>query len=167
MTNVWGVDEPVIKASGKAADGVVFAVRTNSVWGNKNKGMDLIREVSEVSGKKDRYRSVHYISAVCTMFYIAEAMELAMSNDDFSGEGIKKAMYEKENWIPKGLDGVCLPSTWKEDDHRGIMDVTIYKVKVNGNTEKINVEELMNKKIIELVKVDQVTLPRRPEWRGY
>jgi hypothetical protein len=47
------------------------------------------------------------------------------------------------------------------------MEVPIYKVKVNGNTEKINVEELMNKKVIELVKVDQVTLPRRPEWRGY
>ena len=41
MTNVWGVDEPVIKASGEAADGIVFVVRTNSVWGNNNKGMEL------------------------------------------------------------------------------------------------------------------------------
>ena len=53
MTNVWGVDEPVIKASGKAADGIVFAVRTNSVWGNTNKGMDLIKKVSEFSGKEN------------------------------------------------------------------------------------------------------------------
>ena len=35
MTNVWGIDETVIKASGKAADGIVFAVRTSSVWGDK------------------------------------------------------------------------------------------------------------------------------------
>ena len=45
------------------------------------------------------------------MFYIAEAMEQAMNSDDFTGEGIKKAMYKKENWVPKGLEGVCLPST--------------------------------------------------------
>ena len=70
LTNVWGVDEPVIKASGEAANGIVFAVRTNSVWGNDNKGMELIKKVSEFSGKKNSYRSVHYISAVCTMFYI-------------------------------------------------------------------------------------------------
>ena len=52
MTNVWGVDEPVIKASGEAANGIVFAVRTNSVWGNDNKGMELIKKISEFSGKK-------------------------------------------------------------------------------------------------------------------
>ena len=89
MTNVWGVDEPVIKASGKAADGIVFAVRTNSVWGDSNKGMDLVRKVSEFSGEKNSYKSVHYISAVCTMFYMAEAMEQAISDDEFNGEGIK------------------------------------------------------------------------------
>ena len=47
------------------------------------------------------------------------------------------------------------------------MDVPIYKVKVNGSTENLNVNELMSKKIIELIKIDQITLPRRPEWRGY
>ena len=76
-------------------------------------------------------------------------------------------MYEKENWVPKDLEGVCLPSTWKENDHRGLMEVPIYKVKVNGNTEKLNVSDLMNKKIIELIKTDMVTVPRRLEWRGY
>jgi branched-chain amino acid transport system substrate-binding protein len=129
--------------------------------------MDLIKKVSEFSGVKNSYKSVHYISAICTMFYIAEAMEQAMSDDDFNGEGIRNAMYKKEKWVPKGLEDVCLPSTWKEDDHRGLMEVPIYKVKVNGNTEELNINELMSKKIIELVKVDQITLPRRQEWRGY
>ena len=37
----------------------------------------------------------------------------------------------------------------------------------------VELEELVHKlqtneeKIIELVKVDQISLPRRPEWRGY
>ena len=167
LTNVWGVDEPVIKASGMAANGIIYAMRTNSIWGDESKGMELLKEVAKYSGKKDSYKSVHYISAVCTMFYMAEAMELAMESENFSGEGIKKAMYQKENWVPKGLEGVCLPSTWKEDDHRGLMDVPIFKVKVNGSTEKKNVNELMKNKVIELIKVDQIRLPRRPEWRGY
>ena len=167
LTNVWGVDEPVIKASGMAANGIIYAMRTNSIWGDDSKGMELLKEVAKYSGKKDSYKSVHYISAVCTMFYMAEAMELAIESENFSGEGIKKAMYQKENWVPRGLEGVCLPSTWKEDDHRGLMDVPIFKVKVNGSTEKKNVNELMKNKVIELIKIDQITLPRRPEWRGY
>ena len=167
LTNVWGVDEPVIKASGMAANGIIYAMRTNSIWGDGSKGMELLKEVAKYSGKKDSYKSVHYISAVCTMFYMAEAMELAIESENFSGEGIKKAMYQNENWVPKGLEGVCLPSTWKEDDHRGLMDVPIFKVKVNGSTEKKSVNELMKNKVIELIKVDQITLPRRPEWRGY
>ncbi|MAI02366.1 MAG: branched-chain amino acid ABC transporter substrate-binding protein [Rickettsiales bacterium] len=167
MTNVWGVDETVIKASGKAADGVVFAVRTSSVWGENNKGMELVKKVSEMSGKNQTYRSVHYISAVCSMFFIAEAMKIAMSENNFNGEGIRNAMYKNKNWIPEGLDGVCLPSTWKNDDHRGLMEVPIYKVKVNDRTDKKSVDELMSSKVIQLVKEDQITLPRRPEWRGY
>ena len=167
MTNVWGVDEPVIKASGKAADGIVFVVRTSSVWTDNNKGIDLIKEVSEMSGKGDKYRSVHYISAVCTMFYMAEAMKSSITYGELNGENIRNSMYKKEKWVPEGLEEVCLPSTWKKDDHRGLMEVPIYKVKVNGPTDKKNVDELMKTKVIQLVKEDQISLPRRPEWRGY
>ena len=50
-------------------------------------------------------------------------------------------MYEKENWVPEGLEGVCLPATWKSDDHRGLMEVPIYRVVVNSSTEKLKVED--------------------------
>ena len=120
-----------------------------------------------MSGKKDQYRSVHYISAVCSMYYIAEAMKLAMTEGELSGESIRNAMYKNENWAPEELKGVCLPSTWKNDDHRGLMEVPIYMVKVNGPTDKKSVDQLMKEKIIQLVKEDQISLPRRPEWRGY
>ena len=56
-----------------------------------------------MSGKKDQYRSVHYISAVCSMFYIAEAMKLAMTEGELSGESIRNAMYKNENWAPEEL----------------------------------------------------------------
>ena len=42
-----------------------------------------------------------------------------------------------------------------------------FVAKIQEMTEKLNIDELMSKKIIELVKVDQITLPRRQEWRGY
>ena len=120
-----------------------------------------------MSGNKDQYRSVHYISAVCSMFYIAEAMKVAMKEGDLNGESIRNAMYKNENWSPEGLKGVCLPSTWKNDDHRGLMEVPIYMVKVNGPTDKNSVDKLMKEKTIQLVKADQISLPRRSEWRGY
>ena len=129
--------------------------------------MELIKNISSMSGKKDQYRSVHYISAVCSMFYIVEAMKIAMAEGELNGENIRNAMYKNENWIPEGLKDVCLPSTWKSDDHRGLMEVPIYMVKVNGKTDKKGVDQLMKEKTIKLVKEDQITLPRRPEWRGY
>jgi len=167
MTNVWGIDAPVIKATGKPADGTVFAVRTEAVWGENAEGMKLVKEISLISNNKKSYRTVHYISGICSAFYMKEAMDIAMEGGNFSGESIRNAMYENEDWVPKGLEGICLPSTWKENDHRGLMQVPIYRVKVNGSTEKKNVAILMKEKTIELVKVDQIKLPRRLEWRGY
>ncbi len=167
MTNVWGIDVPVVKATGTAANGTVLAVRTGAVWGEDVEGMRLVKKVSLVSRKKEGYRTVHYLAGICSAFYMKEAMEIALQNGNFSGEGIRNAMYARENWVPKGLKGVCLPSTWKEDDHRGLMEVPIYRVKVNGPTGKLDIQQLTSKKIIELVKVDQMALPRRPEWRGY
>ncbi len=167
MTNVWGIDAPVIKATGMPANGTVFVVRTGAVWGEKAKGMELVKEISSMSEKNKSYRTVHYNSGICSAFYMKEAMDMAMKSNTFSGEEIRNAMYAKENWVPAGLEGVCLPSSWKEDDHSGLMEVPIYRVKVNGSTEKKKVDELMREKIIELVKEDQIKLPRRPEWRGY
>ena len=47
------------------------------------------------------------------------------------------------------------------------MTVPIYKVNVNSSTSNFSVEELMINKIIQLKKIDKITLPRRMEWRGY
>merc|ERR1712023_372592 len=129
--------------------------------------MELINEISMSADEDINYRSLHYITAICMVYYIAEAIQMAIEDNNLSGEGIKLAMYKKKNWVPKGLKGVCLPSTWTNEDHRGIMDVPIYRVNVTSSTEKLSVEELMNNNIIKLNKIDQITLPRRMEWRGY
>ena len=167
MTNVWGIDVPVIKATGTPANGTVFAVRTGAIWGEKAEGMATVKKISEISGDKKAYRSVHYIAGICSALYMKEAMEIANKKGELTGESIRNAMYSKKDWVPTGMDGVCLPSTWKQDDHRGLMEVPIYRVKVNGPTDKKKVGDLMAEKVIELIKEDQIVLPRRPEWRGY
>ena len=48
MANVWGIDETVIKASGKASNGLVFAVRTESIWEEYANGIKLIKEISKL-----------------------------------------------------------------------------------------------------------------------
>ena len=130
MANIWGFDESVMQSAGEAANGVVWVMGA-AAWHDSLKGMYTIREISKMSdpvGKK--YRSVHYMRGVCSMFYLKEAMELAGQTGPINGETIKAAMYAIENWVPEGLNGVCLPATWKADDHRGVTKVLVYQASV-------------------------------------
>tara|TARA_B100000029_G_C17391373_1_gene893534 strand:- start:696 stop:992 length:297 start_codon:yes stop_codon:yes gene_type:complete len=96
-----------------------------------------------------------------------EAMDIALNKGMLTGENIKNAMYIKKDWVPKGLEGVCLPSSWTSEDHRGLMTVPIYRVKVNGITAGKELKTLMENNVIQLLKEKEITLPRRAEWRGY
>ncbi len=60
----------------------------------------------------------------------------------------------RENWVPKGLDGVCIPANWQPDDHRGTTTVNVFM----GNNNDGNVA---------VDKVAEVTLSRRDDWLGY
>lgn len=81
-------------------------------------------------------------------------MEWADENGGITGENIKKGMYQKKDWVPEGLEGVCLPSTWTAEDHRGAPMAFIYQAHYNGGDWKM--EELFLAK-----------LPRKPEWLGW
>jgi branched-chain amino acid transport system substrate-binding protein len=63
------MDENAMKAAGKAADGVVFPVRTGAILGRRSAGHD------RPSGKSRRSPTprldvspVHYISGICSAF---------------------------------------------------------------------------------------------------
>jgi branched-chain amino acid transport system substrate-binding protein len=81
-------------------------------------------------------------------------MDWAKSNGGITGENIKKGMYANKNWVPKGLEGVCLAANWTNDDHRGINQVNIYKANYKDSGTDVN-------------KVSTVTLDRRDDWLGY
>ena len=167
MANIWGADENVLKAAGSAADGVVW-VMGSAKWGDDVPGMKLVEEVSKMSDPSgDAYRAVHYLRGVCSVFFMKEAMEAAQGMDGgLSGENLKKAMYGRTDWVPAGLEGVCLPATWASDDHRGVMNVFVYRGKAGGDTEG-SIPELISGGKIGMEKIYTADLPRKPEWLGW
>ncbi|MBU2926562.1 ABC transporter substrate-binding protein [Colwellia sp. 4_MG-2023] len=154
MSNIWGGDKEVFAAAGEGIQDYIFPTMT-PFWGDDVPGMKLLREISKMSdesGKEERVH--HYIRGVCSTYFMKEAMEWAKDNGGITGENIKKGMYVHKDWVPKGLEGVCLAANWTSEDHRGVNQVNIYKGNYNDGDIKIE-------------KVSQVTLDRRDDWLGY
>jgi branched-chain amino acid transport system substrate-binding protein len=167
MGNVWGMDENAAKAAGAAADGVVFPLRTAVAWGGSAPGMKLVQDISKMSDSAGTaYRPVHYVAGVCTALYMKEAVEWAAKNGGATGENVKKGFYQKADWVPAGMEGVCNPSTWTEKDHRPTLKVDIYRMKVSGATDAA-VADLVKNGTIKLEKVKTVDLPRKADWLGW
>jgi branched-chain amino acid transport system substrate-binding protein len=103
---------------------------------------------------------------VCTALYLKEAIDWAAKNGGVNGPNVKKGFYQKKDWVPAGMEGVCKPSTWTETDHRPMMSVDLYRIKVNGPTDA-PLNELIKNGTIKLEKVTTVNLPRKPEWLGW
>jgi len=79
MGNVWGMDENAMKAAGAAANGVVFPVRTATVWGQQAPGMETLRAISRVSDPAGTaYRPVHYLAGVCSAMLVAEGLAFGL-----------------------------------------------------------------------------------------
>jgi branched-chain amino acid transport system substrate-binding protein len=167
LGNVWGMDENAAKAAGDAANGVIFPVRTAIAWNGDAPGMKTLTEISKLSDPSGTaYRPVHYLSGVCSALYMAEAMDWAAKNGGVNGPNVRKGMHQKKGWVPAGMEGVCQPSTWTEDDHRSLMTVSIYKMHVNGGTDAA-VGDLVKNGVIKLEKVKTIELERKPDRLGW
>jgi branched-chain amino acid transport system substrate-binding protein len=167
LGNVWGMDENAAKTAADAADGVVFPLRTAVAWGGTAPGMKTVIEISKISDSSGKvYRPVHYIAGVCSALYLKEALDWAAKNGGATGENVAKGFYQKKDWVPAGMEGVCNPSTWTEKDHRGTLKVDLYRSKISGSTDG-DLNDLMAKGAIKLEKVKTVELPRKPEWLGW
>jgi len=167
LGNVWGMDENAMKAAGEAADGVVFPMRAGAIWNDNVPGMKLMQAISKMSDPSGTaYRPIHYLAGACTVLYMKEAMEWAANNGGVSGENIKKGMESRENWVPKGAEGVCKPSTWSAKDHRPTLEVDLYRASVKGSTDA-SVPELIKSGTIKMTKIATVKLPRKQEWLGW
>lgn len=149
VANIWAGDRLTLEAAGDGAE--YHFVAATPFWEDDAPGMKLVREIAG----DDSFRTHHYMRGVCSVFYMKEAMEWALANEgEVTGAGIKRGMYARADWVPAGLDGVCLPSTWSETDHRGTMTVFVYHGVNNGGK-------------VAITKVGETTLPRREDWLGY
>ena len=109
---------------------------------------------------------LHYVAGVCTALYMKEAVEWAAKNGGATGENVKKGFYQKADWVPAGMEGVCNPSTWTDKDHRGTLKVDLYRMKVAGATDA-PLNDLVKNGGIKLEKVKTIDLPRKAEWLGW
>ncbi|MDV7339645.1 ABC transporter substrate-binding protein [Terasakiella sp. A23] len=165
VTNVWGMDENVMKAAGTAADGVVFPMGA-AAYGADVPGMKMVKAIN-AAGSNKPHHNVHYLRGVCSFFYMKEAMEWADANGGIKGENIKKGMYQKKDWVPAGLEGVCPAGTWTDEDHRGHMDVFVYAANVKADPDpKKSVTELLADGTIGMTKLFDAKLERKDEWLG-
>lgn len=155
LANIWGTDEGSLKTAGEAADKLTWVVGA-STWADDVPGMKLVKEISKISDSTGaEARPVHYIRAICSVYYMKEAMEAAAKSGGITGPNIKKAMETgKKDWVPAGLEGVCLPSTWTGDDHRGTTTVKVYQAATKGGA-------------ISMKQVYIAEIPRRKEWLGW
>lgn len=169
LGNVWGMDENAMKAAGTAANGVVFPVRTAAVWGGTAPGMETVRQISRVSDQAgNAYRPVHYLAGVCSAMLMVEAMETAAANGgQVTGDRIREGFYARQNWVPRGFEGVCNPSTFTVEDHRGTMRVALYRASVSGNTAQGSVAELMSAGTMKIEQIGVIELERKREWLGW
>ncbi|WP_207536925.1 ABC transporter substrate-binding protein [Sabulicella rubraurantiaca] len=169
LGNVWGMDENAMKAAGAAANGVVFPVRTAAVWGQEVPGMNQIRTISRMSDQAgNAYRPVHYLAGVCAAMLMVEAMETAAADGgQITGVRIRDGFYARRDWVPEGFQGVCAPSNFSNEDHRGTLAVALYRSVVQGDTTQASVDELMRSGTMRLEPVTTINLERRRDWLGW
>ncbi|EAS51223.1 putative periplasmic substrate-binding protein, ABC-type branched-chain amino acid transporter [Aurantimonas manganoxydans SI85-9A1] len=151
MGNPWAGDYQTVEAA--EAQNLIFPTST-PFYGADVPGMTLVKTILENGGGQVGDRPTHhYLRGVCAAYYMKEAMEWAKANGGITGKGIRDGMYQKSEWVPEGLEGVCLPSTWTPEDHRGLMTVAINSGSMTDGKAEIK-------------EIAEIHLPRRDDWLG-
>ena len=167
MANIWGFDESLMKAAGKTANGVVWPMGAQP-WTADVPGMKLVHDIALAADPKATYRQVHYVRGICSFYYMKEAMEWADKNGGITGPNIKNGMYQKKDWVPAGLEGVCPKATWTPEDHRGFTEVLVYQAIVKADpAADADIAQLIADGSIGMKQVYEVDIPRRDDWLGW
>ena len=155
MTNVYGWDESAIEEAGEAGNGMVWVV-TAATWNDPDPGMALVREVSRMSDPTGEVeRTVNYMRGICTVFLMRDAMQAASTMDGgITGVNVKAAFEQMQDHVPEGLDGVCLPSTWTAEDHRGSTEIVLYRSNYSFGQWSMG-------------RIFSTNIPLRPDWLGW
>jgi branched-chain amino acid transport system substrate-binding protein len=98
---------------------------------------------------------------------MVEAMETAAQGGEITGERIRDGFYARQNWVPRGFEGVCNPSTFTPQDHRGTLRVALYRANVSGDTSQGSVTDLMQNGTMKIENIATIELDRRRDWLGW
>ena len=80
---------------------------------------------------------------------------------------MRDGFYARQNWVPKGFEGVCNPSNFTAEDHRGTLRVALYRTVVGGDTSSGTVQDLMANGTMKLQPVATIELERKRELLGW
>lgn len=167
LSNIWGIDEPAIRAAGTAADGLVW-VMGGGTWLENSPGMATVRQIARAVDPGVTYQPHHYVRAVCAVFFMRDAMAWAADHGGITGPGIRDGMYQRQDWVPDGLEGACARATWSADDHRGFAQILVYRARVSADpAADADLAQLIGNGTIALVPVLKVDVPRQPDWLGW
>ena len=109
LGNVWGMDENAAKTAGDAADGVVFPLRTAVTWGGNAPGMKTVHGNLQ-NVRPDRQglsAGALHRRRLQRALHSKEALDWAAKNGGATGENVAKGFYQKKDWVPAGMEGVC------------------------------------------------------------
>ena len=131
--------------------------------------MANVRAISQGGATpQTEYRPVHYLAEICSAMIMVEAMESAAAHGGaITGERIRDGFYVRKDRVPAGFEGVCNPSTFTPEDHRGQMRVSLFRAVVSGDTTQGSVAELIRAGTMKLESVTTITLERRQDWLGW
>ena len=128
-----------------------------------------VREISRSGATpQTEYRPVHYLAGICSAMIMVEAIKSAATNGGVvTGERIRDGFYARNDWVPAGFEGMCNPSTFTPEDHRGRMTVSLFRAVGTGDTTQGSVGELMRNGTMRLEPVTRITLERRQDRLGW
>ncbi|MEW5772792.1 MAG: ABC transporter substrate-binding protein [Thermodesulfobacteriota bacterium] len=140
FSNIWGLDENLLKLAGDAAEGAI-GLQGSASYNDPGPGLDLIRTLTSNEPKM-----THFIRGFASMLVMAEGMKRAAAKGPLTGESIKAAVETLKDYDPMGLTP---PLTYLPTDHRPNMAAVLFKVQGG-----------------KLVKLATSTLDRRADWLG-
>ena len=119
LGNVWGMDETGMKAAGEARGRRRLGARA-AAWGRTRPGMKTVPEISK-HVRPDRQRPI----GRCTTSP-ASASVLLHERSDRMGCQERQAQrrehqegaLQTKDWVPAGIEGVCIPRPGPTTDHR-------------------------------------------------
>ncbi len=140
FSNIWGLDENLIKLAGEGAEGAI-GLQASAGYDDAGPGCELIRKLTN-----GEHQMTHYLRGFASMLVMAEAIKRAAAKGALTGESIKAAAETLKDFDPMGLTP---PITYTPTDHRPNMAAVLFQVKGG-----------------KLVKLATSTLERRAEWLG-